>query len=54
MEELPAKEEAMEDLNARHKQIVLPAERQKDIRIINTRWAQVGVAYPVIEIRKKM
>lgn len=54
VEELPAKEEAMKDLNARHKQIVLPAERQKDIRIINTRWAQVGVAHPVIEIRKKV
>ncbi|XP_075905519.1 dystrophin isoform X3 [Nelusetta ayraudi] len=44
--ELPAKEEAMEDLNARHKQIVLPADRQKDIRIINTRWAQVSKALP--------
>lgn len=42
VEELPAKKAAMEDLNCRHKQITLPADRQKDIRIINTRWAQVS------------
>ena len=42
VEELPAKKAAMEDLNSRHKQITLPADRQKDIRIINGRWAQVS------------
>ncbi|XP_051284324.1 dystrophin isoform X19 [Dicentrarchus labrax] len=46
VEELPAKKAAMEDLNSRHKQITLPADRQKDIRIINTRWAQVSRALP--------
>lgn len=46
VEELPAKGAAMEDLNARHKQTTLPAERQKDIRIINNRWAQVSKALP--------
>ncbi|XP_039649481.1 dystrophin isoform X9 [Perca fluviatilis] len=46
VEELPAKKMAMEDLNSRHKQITLPADRQKDIRVINTRWAQVSKALP--------
>nr|XP_046237962.1 dystrophin isoform X12 [Scatophagus argus] len=46
VEELPAKKAAMEDLNSRQKQITLPADRQKDIRIINTRWAQVSKALP--------
>ncbi|XP_041822403.1 dystrophin isoform X10 [Chelmon rostratus] len=46
VEELPAKEAAMEDLNSRQKQITLPADRQKDIRIINARWAQVSRALP--------
>ncbi|XP_049425588.1 dystrophin isoform X1 [Epinephelus fuscoguttatus] len=46
VEELPAKKAAMEDLNSRHKQITLPADRQKDIRIINARWAQVSKALP--------
>ncbi|XP_068446612.1 dystrophin isoform X5 [Clinocottus analis] len=46
VEELPAKRTAMEDLNYKHKQITLPAERQKDIKIINTRWAQVSQALP--------
>ncbi|XP_038572130.1 dystrophin isoform X3 [Micropterus salmoides] len=44
--ELPAKKAAVEDLNSRHKQITLPADRQKDIRILNTRWAQVSRALP--------
>uniref|UniRef100_A0A3B4V2S3 Dystrophin n=1 Tax=Seriola dumerili TaxID=41447 RepID=A0A3B4V2S3_SERDU len=42
VEELPAKKAAVEDLNYRHKQIPLPADKQKDIRIINTRWSQVS------------
>lgn len=42
MEELPAKKAAVEDLNSRHKKITLPADKQKDIRIINARWAQVS------------
>ncbi|XP_044044307.1 dystrophin isoform X18 [Siniperca chuatsi] len=46
VEELPAKKAAVEDLNSRHKQITLPADRQKDIRIINTRWAQVSRSLP--------
>ncbi|XP_049919112.1 dystrophin isoform X5 [Epinephelus moara] len=46
VEELPAKKAVMEDLNSRHKQITLPADRQKDIRIINARWAQVSKALP--------
>ncbi|TNN46375.1 Dystrophin [Liparis tanakae] len=46
VEELPAKRAAMEDLNFRYQQITLPAERQKDMRIINTRWAQVSKALP--------
>ncbi|XP_070711943.1 dystrophin [Pempheris klunzingeri] len=45
-EELPAKKEAIDDLNSRHKQITLPADRQKDIKIINARWAQVAKALP--------
>ncbi|XP_030010403.1 dystrophin isoform X7 [Sphaeramia orbicularis] len=46
VEELPAKKAAMEDLNLRHRQITLPADKQKDIRIINSRWAQVSKALP--------
>ncbi|KAM3585392.1 uncharacterized protein V6R79_016686 [Siganus canaliculatus] len=46
VEELPAKKTAMEDLNSRNKQITLPADRQKDIKIISTRWAQVSKALP--------
>ncbi|XP_040028637.2 dystrophin isoform X7 [Gasterosteus aculeatus] len=46
VDELPAKRAAMEVLNYRHKQISLPAERQRDIRIIGTRWAQVSEALP--------
>lgn len=40
VEELPGKKAAVEDLNSRHKRITFP-DKQKDLRIINTRWAQV-------------
>ncbi|XP_034461322.1 dystrophin isoform X9 [Hippoglossus hippoglossus] len=46
VEELPAKKAAVDDLNSRNKQITLPADKQKDIRIINSRWAQVSRALP--------
>ncbi|KAM6958012.1 dystrophin isoform 1-T1 [Tautogolabrus adspersus] len=46
VEQLPAKKAAMDDLNSRQKQITLPADRQKDFRIINTRWAQVSRDLP--------
>ncbi|XP_060923329.1 dystrophin-like [Limanda limanda] len=46
VEELPAKKAAVDDLNSRNKQITLPADKQKDIRIVNSRWAQVSRALP--------
>ncbi|XP_067349213.1 dystrophin isoform X7 [Channa argus] len=46
MKELPAKKAAVEDLNLRHKKITLPADKQRDIRVINSRWAQVSRALP--------
>ncbi|XP_053170341.1 dystrophin isoform X2 [Scomber japonicus] len=46
VEELPAKKGAVEDLNSRHKQITFPADKQNDIKFINTRWAQVSKALP--------
>ncbi|KAM9766235.1 dystrophin-like isoform 2-T2 [Menidia menidia] len=46
VEELPAKSVAMEDLNLKHKQITLPADRQKDVRMVNTRWTKVAKALP--------
>ncbi|XP_068612642.1 dystrophin isoform X3 [Brachionichthys hirsutus] len=46
VEELPAKKAAMDDLNSRQKQIALPADRHKDVRIINARWAQVSRDLP--------
>ncbi|XP_062301507.1 dystrophin isoform X2 [Scomber scombrus] len=46
VEELPAKKGAVDDLNWRHKQITLPADKQNDIKFINTRWAQVSKALP--------
>ncbi|XP_062236415.1 dystrophin isoform X4 [Platichthys flesus] len=46
VEELPAKKAAVDDLNSRNKQITLPADKQKDVRIINSRWAQVSRALP--------
>ncbi|XP_078147159.1 dystrophin isoform X1 [Centroberyx gerrardi] len=44
--ELPGKKRAVDDLNLRQKQILLPADKQKDFRIINTRWAQVSKDLP--------
>ncbi|KAM9327399.1 dystrophin isoform 2-T2 [Pholidichthys leucotaenia] len=46
VDEIPAKKPVVEDLNWRHKQITLPADKQKDIRIINSRWSQVSRALP--------
>ncbi|XP_038138063.1 dystrophin isoform X4 [Cyprinodon tularosa] len=46
VEELPGKKVTMDYLNAKHKMLTLPAERHKDIRGINTRWAQVSKALP--------
>lgn len=46
VEELSAKKGTMDDINSRHKQIMLPVDKQKDIRIINNRWAQVSKALP--------
>ncbi|TNM94219.1 hypothetical protein fugu_002395 [Takifugu bimaculatus] len=46
VEELPSKKAAMEHLNSRHRQITIPADRQRDIRTINTRWAEVSRALP--------
>ncbi|XP_034030182.1 dystrophin isoform X5 [Thalassophryne amazonica] len=46
VDELPGKKVAVEDLNSRHKHAGLPADKQKDIRIINARWAQVSKALP--------
>ncbi|CAK6965503.1 dystrophin isoform X8 [Scomber scombrus] len=46
VEELPTKKGAVDDLNWRHKQITLPADKQNDIKFINTRWAQVSKALP--------
>nr|XP_057908480.1 dystrophin isoform X8 [Doryrhamphus excisus] len=44
VEELPGKKAAVEDLNMRHRQV--PADKQKDIRIINTRWEKVSKTLP--------
>ncbi|XP_072296331.1 dystrophin isoform X3 [Eucyclogobius newberryi] len=46
VEELPAKRATMDDINTRHKQLKLPVDKQKDIRIVNNRWAQVSKALP--------
>ncbi|XP_054915286.1 dystrophin isoform X6 [Poeciliopsis prolifica] len=47
VEELPAKKSAVENLNAKQKMLtLLPADKHKDIRGINTRWAQVSRALP--------
>ncbi|XP_069568938.1 dystrophin isoform X2 [Brachyistius frenatus] len=46
VEQLPAKKAAVEDLNWRHKQTPLPADKQRDVRIINSRWPQVSKALP--------
>nr|XP_049609340.1 dystrophin isoform X5 [Syngnathus scovelli] len=42
VEELPSKKAAVVDLNMRQ----IPSDKQKDIRIINTRWEQVSKALP--------
>ncbi|XP_061692827.1 dystrophin isoform X9 [Syngnathoides biaculeatus] len=42
VEELPSKRAAVVDLNMRQ----IPADKQKEIRIINTRWEQVSKALP--------
>ncbi|XP_061760709.1 dystrophin isoform X2 [Nerophis ophidion] len=44
MEELPGKKAVVEELNMRHRQI--PADKQKDIKIINSRFEQVSKALP--------
>ncbi|XP_061910041.1 dystrophin isoform X1 [Entelurus aequoreus] len=44
MEELPGKKAVVEDLNMRHRQI--PADKQKDIKIINSRFEKVSKALP--------
>ncbi|MEQ2188262.1 hypothetical protein GOODEAATRI_013214, partial [Goodea atripinnis] len=46
VEELPGKKLAVENLNARQNMLTLPADKHKDIRGINTRWAQVSKALP--------
>ncbi|XP_061571903.1 dystrophin isoform X2 [Cololabis saira] len=46
VEDIPAKTVAVEDLNSRQKQITLPTDKHKDIKIINTRWPQVSKALP--------
>ncbi|XP_041834285.1 dystrophin isoform X2 [Melanotaenia boesemani] len=46
VEEIPAKKAAMEDLNLKHKQMTRLADKEKDVRIINTRWSQVSKALP--------
>ncbi|KAI9525953.1 hypothetical protein NQZ68_002501 [Dissostichus eleginoides] len=46
VEELPARSALMEDLNMKQRQITLPADRQNDVRVINSRWAQVSKALP--------
>lgn len=43
VEELPAKKSAVENLNAKQKMLtLLPADKHKDIKGINIRWAQVS------------
>ncbi|KAM9828919.1 dystrophin isoform 2-T2 [Syngnathus typhle] len=42
VEELPSKKAAVVDLNMRP----IPSDKQKDVRIINTRWEQVSKALP--------
>ncbi|XP_037130222.1 dystrophin isoform X11 [Syngnathus acus] len=42
VEELPSKKAAVVDLNMRQ----IPSDKQKDVRIINTRWEQVSKALP--------
>ncbi|KAM4602180.1 dystrophin [Polymixia lowei] len=44
VDELPGKKKTLDDLNLRNKQI--PTDKQKDIRIINSRWEQVSKNLP--------
>ncbi|XP_037552527.1 dystrophin isoform X1 [Nematolebias whitei] len=44
VEELPAKKAVVEDLNSKQK--LIPADKQRDVRRINTRWSQVSKALP--------
>ncbi|XP_004086056.1 dystrophin isoform X2 [Oryzias latipes] len=44
VEQLPEKEAAVKDLNSR--QTSVPAEKLRDIKMINTRWSQVSRALP--------
>ncbi|XP_076017960.1 dystrophin isoform X2 [Genypterus blacodes] len=46
VDELPGKKATLEDVHARLKHTALPADRQKDVRLITSRWAQVSKALP--------
>ncbi|KAM6945421.1 LOW QUALITY PROTEIN: dystrophin-like [Aplochiton taeniatus] len=46
VEELPRKKNTVDDLHARQSSVSLPADKQKDIKIISTRWAQVSRDLP--------
>ncbi|XP_028324112.1 dystrophin isoform X3 [Gouania willdenowi] len=46
VEELPAKQTVLEGLNFRVKQTSAPADKHKDVKIVNARWAQVSKALP--------
>ncbi|KAJ8003692.1 hypothetical protein DPEC_G00150960 [Dallia pectoralis] len=43
---LPARKKNVDDINMRTKTTPLPADKHKDIKIINTRWAQVSKDLP--------
>ncbi|XP_058478668.1 dystrophin isoform X3 [Solea solea] len=51
VDELPSKQVAVDNLNSRLRQIQLPADKQKDIRIVNNRWAQVSRALPERQLK---
>lgn len=42
VEQLPEKEATMNDLNSRQMLVSVPAEKLRDIKMINTRWSQVS------------
>ncbi|KAF6730406.1 Dystrophin [Oryzias melastigma] len=46
VEQLPEKEATMNDLNSRQMLVSVPAEKLRDIKMINTRWSQVSRALP--------
>lgn len=50
VDELPAKQAAVDSLNSRQKQFALPADKQKDIRNINARWAEVSFLFPAANL----